>query len=121
MLIKCVVEGCRTLVNDQFRNTCHSHIAPEREPVSNANLLRKVEALQKQNGELIDQLGKATKQLKQHAEGFAIIEAALKKCTSGDLSQAPFPLVENSARAYLRVSAEAYQYCLEMCNVKEVK
>lgn len=54
-------------------------------------------------------------------EGFAIIEEALKKVSSGDLSQAQFPLTGNSARAYLAGAASAYQHCLEMCNISEVK
>lgn len=54
-------------------------------------------------------------------EGFAIIEEALKKVSSGDLSEAPFTLTGDIAKAYLSGSASAYQHCLEMCNVSEVK
>lgn len=43
-----------------------------------------------------------------------IIEDALKKVSSGDLSQAPFPLVGAEARIYLNGAATAYQHALEM-------
>lgn len=56
-------------------------------------------------------------------KGLEIIEDCLKRVSSGDLAEAPFPLVGEEARIWLAGAASAYQHALEMlspCDCKEV-
>lgn len=48
------------------------------------------------------------------SDGVSIIEAALKKVSSGNLAEAPFPLIGENAQCYLNGAASAYQHALEM-------
>lgn len=47
-------------------------------------------------------------------DGFAIVEAALKRVSSGNLAEAPFPLTGSDAKCWLSGAATAYQHALEM-------
>ena len=54
------------------------------------------------------------------AEGLKIIEEALAKASSGDLSQAPFTLTGSDAALWLRATASAYRHALEMLSIPGV-
>lgn len=47
-------------------------------------------------------------------QGFAIVEEALKRVSSGNLAEAPFPLTGDEAKCWLNGAASAYQHALEM-------
>lgn len=47
-------------------------------------------------------------------DGFAVVEAALKRVSSGNLAEAPFPLTGSEAKCWLNGAATAYQHALEM-------
>lgn len=59
--------------------------------------------------------------LKDLVQGFDVIEKAMKASASGDLTQAPFPLVGDEARAYLSGLTAGYLHALEMCNASTFK
>lgn len=59
--------------------------------------------------------------LQEVVQGLEVVEVALKTCTSGDLSQATFPLVADEARLQLEATAGAYLHALEMCNSTSVR
>jgi len=59
--------------------------------------------------------------LREAAEGLDVIEVALKACTNGDLSQAPFPLCGQEARIHLDAQGGAYLHALEMCSAESVQ
>lgn len=59
--------------------------------------------------------------LREAAEGLDVIEVALKACTNGDLSQAPFPLRGQEARIHLDAQGGAYLHALEMCSAESVQ
>jgi hypothetical protein len=59
--------------------------------------------------------------LQEVAQGLEVIEGALKISSSGDLSQAPFPLVGQEAQIHLNAQSEAYLHALEMCNASTIQ
>ena len=59
--------------------------------------------------------------LQEVVKGLEVVEVALKTSTSGDLSQATFPLVADEARLQLEATAGAYLHALEMCNSTSVR
>jgi hypothetical protein len=58
----------------------------------------------------------ALAKLKDVHQGLVVADAALKRSSSGDLTQAIFPLVGQEAEIHLSGTSAAYQYALEMCN-----
>jgi len=59
--------------------------------------------------------------LHEVAQGLEVIQQSLKKCSSGDISQAPFPLVGQTAHIHLNAQSSAYLHALEMCNADSIQ
>lgn len=59
--------------------------------------------------------------IKEIDGGCDVLEHKLAAVSSGDMSQAPFPLVGREAEIWLQASASAYQHALEMLSSGSIK